>query len=477
MLLKANKLKKEYGVQEVLDIEHLEIWDGDRIGIVGVNGSGKSTLLHILYGDLDADEGQVERKCEIAMISQDGESQGEATDFYQSQMGIRKKQINSGGEKTRLAIAAAYSKQAPLLLADEPTTNLDEEGLETLEALLMGYPGAVVLISHDRKLLDQVCTTIWALEKGKIRIYPGNYTDWYEQRQREYRFTEFEYEQYQKEKKRLKQLVSQTSQKAKGMTKAPKRMGNSEARLHIGSIKEKRKKIDDRVKIFENRMDNLEVKERPEELPEIKMDLGASKPVKSKFAVKMKDITIQYGDHTVLQNLNFEIPAGKRCFLKGVNGSGKTSLIRYLMDDNPGVTYASDLKIGYVSQNHNTLDFNKTVLENVRYHSIFTEGIDRAVLANLNLSKQDINKKVSVLSGGERVKTALAQVLVSECNMLILDEPTNHMDIYAMEALEALLLKWKGTLLIVSHDRTFSGRLAEKMYLLEDSVITEQQYL
>lgn len=471
MLLRADKIKKEYGVQAVLDIEHLEIWDGERIGLVGINGSGKSTLLKILAGEAGPDEGQVERFCEIAMISQNGETTGEATEFYQSQMGIRKKEINSGGEKTRLAIAAAYSCQAPLLFADEPTTNLDQEGLEKLEEMMFNYPGAVVLISHDRSLLDQVCTTIWSLEAGKIRVYPGNYSEWLEQRQKEHQFIEDEYQQYQKDKKRIRQMVVQSSQKAKTMTKAPKRMGNSEARLHKNSIKEKRKKIDDKTKIFKTRLENLAEKERPLELPEIKMTLGNFKTVKSKYAVKMKDLTIQFGEHLIIDRQEIEIPAGQCSFLKGANGSGKTSLIKRILAGGDGVTLASDLKVGYVSQQHDTLDWNKTVLENVRYHSILTESVDRAVLANLNLSKEDINKKISVLSGGERVKAALAQVLVSECNMLILDEPTNHMDVYAIEALEALLKKWQGTLFLVSHDRTFTENLAERIFLIEDKKI------
>lgn len=227
MLLKGIGIKKEYGIQQVLDIEKLEIWEGDRIGLVGPNGAGKSTLLHILYGDGDADEGVITRNCSVAMIPQDGEAYGEAAGQMVSRMGLAKSAVKSGGEKTRMAIAAAFSAHAPLLFADEPTTNLDVEGIRTLEKMLCGYQGALVLISHDRELLDRVCTSIWELEEGNVRVFPGNYTAWYEERRREREFAMSEYEKYRSEKKRLEKNVSQIRQQAKTMTKPPKHMGSS----------------------------------------------------------------------------------------------------------------------------------------------------------------------------------------------------------------------------------------------------------
>lgn len=467
MLLKAGKIKKEYGIQEVLDIEKLEIYEGDRIGLVGPNGAGKSTLLHILYGDLEADEGQIERKCEIAMIPQTGEAFGEAASEMVSHFGLKDNAVKSGGEKTRMAIAAAFSMHASLLFADEPTTNLDVSGIETLERMLMGYQGAMVLISHDRQLLDNVCNTIWELEDGKIREFPGNYSAWYEERKREREFAMDEYEKYRSEKRRLEKTISQVKEDARGMMKPPRRMGRSEWILYKGTAAVQQGHVQSRGKAIESRLNHLDKKEKPKDLPAISMSLGAVNPIKARTAARVKALTVEYDGRKVLDEVTLEIPTGKRTFLVGPNGSGKTTLIRHLVEGGSNAFLTEGAKIGYFSQEHETLDWNKTVLENVRMCSAMPESIDRAVLANLYMKERDIHKKISVLSGGERVKTALAQILVSESNLLILDEPTNHMDIYTMEALEELLRKWKGTMLVITHDRKLVENLADLVVALK----------
>lgn len=467
MLLSAKGIKKEYGIQEVLDIEKLEIEEGSRIGLTGYNGAGKSTLLHILYGDLKPDEGTVTRRGEISMISQSGEADGEAGGQYISRMNLRGSACKSGGEKTRMAIASAFSQHAPLLLADEPTTNLDVEGIETLEKMLVGYQGAMVLISHDRQLLDKVCNTIWELEEGKIRVFPGNYSQWFEQRKQEREFARLEYEKYDTEKKRLTKAVGQMKQEAKGMLKPPKRMGHSEWMLYKGTAAVQQGHVQSRGKAMESRLEHLEKKERPKELPHISMSLGASTPVKSRIAARVKELTVEYDGRKVLDQVTLEIPTGKRTFLTGRNGSGKTTLVRHLVEGGVRSFVSEGVKIGYFAQEHEILDSDKTVLENVRKSSAVTESVDRAVLANLYMKERDIHKKISVLSGGECVKTALARVLVSQCNLLILDEPTNHMDIYTCEALERLLMQWKGTMLIISHDRKLIENLAENVINLQ----------
>ena len=170
MLLYAQNIKKEYGIRTVLDIEKLEIQDGDRIGLIGRNGAGKSTLLGVLAGRISCEEGVIKRNCPMAEILQSGESAGDLEGRYISQLGLKDSALKSGGERTRKAIGAAFSQGAPLLFADEPTTNLDEEGIKTLEKLITGYRGAVLMISHDRTLLDRVCTKIWELEEGRLTV-------------------------------------------------------------------------------------------------------------------------------------------------------------------------------------------------------------------------------------------------------------------------------------------------------------------
>lgn len=472
MLLSAQNILKEYGIQSVLNVKKIEIREGDRIGLVGRNGSGKSTLLKILSGQNKPDDGVVKRYCEIACIGQDGESDGEADELHISRMHLRESAGESGGERTRRAIAAAFSKHAPLLFADEPTTSLDAAGIRELESMLFSYHGAVVLISHDRALLDDVCTQIWEIEDGDIRVFPGNYSDWYEQRSREREYQQFEYDQYRQKKKNLEKSIGEVRQQAGKMQKPPKQMGHSEWMLYKGTATVQQNHVQKRGKAMMSRLEQMEKKERPKEMPEVSLKMSDSKKIKGKNAARFTGLSFSYEKcRPVLKNVICDIPAGKRTFLVGENGSGKSTMLTCLHNRMEGTFLTGEASVGYFSQNYNLLDAKKTVLENVRETAVVPEHICRAVLINLYLNQNDLDKKAEVLSGGERVKTALAKVLVSGCNFLILDEPTNHMDIYTMEGLERLLEDFDGTLLAVSHDRRFVENLSDLVYCLKDGQI------
>lgn len=482
MLLSAKNLIKEYGDRTVFEIDRLEIADGDRIGLTGRNGAGKSTLLGILSGRIKADAGVVTPHCKIAELLQDagiaGEEKGasdreEADGRYVSQMKIRDSAFKSGGESMRLSIAKAFSQHAPLLFADEPTTNLDVEGIKALEKMLRGFRGAVVLISHDRKLLDTVCTKIWELEEGKLRIFDGNYSAWCEQRAREREFANFEYEQYRREKKRLERNIISVRQEAGQAGKPPKRMSSSEWMLYKGIAKVQQGHVESRAKAMGSRLSHLEVKEKPTELPRVSMKLPERLQMKNKIAARAEHLTVMFGENVVLYDASFQIRTGKKTFLVGENGAGKSTLIHALLEGGEGTFITSDAKIGYFSQNQDTLVYDKSVLENVREGAVVPEHICRAVLMNLCMQKEELDKKISVLSGGERVKTALAKVLLSGCNFLILDEPANHCDIYTMEAMEKLLADFDGTALIVSHDRKLVENLADVILEVKDGWVTE----
>ena len=468
MLLKAQNIKKEYGIQEILEIDTLQIEDFDRIGLVGKNGAGKSTLMSILAGDLEPDEGYVKRFCPIARIRQSQEAKGPVQGSYISRLGLKDSAVKSGGERTRLAIGAAFSQNAPLLMADEPTTNLDLEGILLLEKMMAGFRGAILLISHDRALLDRICTTIWELEDGKLRVFEGNYSQWTAQKERERNFEQFQYDQYQKEKKRLTQNIRDFREQSRQMIKPPKQMSSSEWMLYKGGAAVRQGHVQARTRATLSRLEHLEKRERPAQLPEVSMKLPDTKKIRARYAISVRDLTIQYGEKTVFKKLNFFLPSGTRTVIAGPNGSGKSSLIRAILDRVPGVSITSEASIAYLSQDQDTLNPKKTVLENVLEDAAFPEHICRAVLDNLCMSPLDIKKPVFLLSGGERVKTALAKVLVSGCNLLILDEPTNHIDVYTMAGLEHLLSSYDGTLLAVSHDRAFIEHVADQVYVMKD---------
>ena len=467
LLLQADHVSKSFGDRLLFAFDRLEIHSGDRIGLVGANGAGKSTLLAVLRGDEPADTGRIDRRCAIAMARQSGEADGTADGpslRLLSPGGGRK----SGGERTRHALAAAFSQDAPLLFADEPTTNLDLDGIEQLQKLLLDNRGAVVLISHDRALLDRFCTSIWAIENSGLRAYPGGYSDYLAQRDRERSFEQFEYEQYRAEKSRLQQEVYSRREQTRAMRKAPKRMGNSEARLHKGKAAGQQGQLAKRAGILAKRLERLEEKQRPADLPQVRMTPGGASPVTARCAARVEGLTVRYGKRTVLQNASFELVTGTRTVMLGANGAGKTTLLEHLMRGGAHARFAGGVKAGYFSQNHDVLEPDKTVLENARDGSPLAEHEVRAILANLGLADGDVFKPAGVLSGGERAKAAFARLLASDCNLLVLDEPTNHLDLYALEALERLLTCWQGTLLVVTHDRRLAERLAQRLLFVEN---------
>ena len=476
-ILEANGRQVSFGDRQLLDIDRLTVWDGDRIGLIGENGAGKTTLLRLLSGDLSPEAGQVRRMSPAAMIRQQGNADaGEDAETRALFHARETREGLSGGEMTRNRIAGALSARSGLLLADEPTTDLDREGLDLLRRKLSGFPGAVVLVSHDRALLREICTRIWYLEDGKITDFPGGYDAFTEERTRQRERAAFEYDQYRTEQKRLKEAAQRMTEWASQVKKAPSRMGNSEARLHthewtnavLGLSSAKRK--------IQNRMEHLEVKEKPRALPEIKMKLGVTHPVEAKNALEFRCAFLQADGKTLLRDTGFVLPTGSRTALIGPNGCGKTTLLRVLTGQaGDGVQFRGNarfnpaVRTGWFDQHHeSTLNLNGSVLENIMRESVHPEHFARTVMACLGIRGDDVFKTLNLLSGGERAKTALGKLLLMDCNTLLLDEPTNHLDLFTMEELEKLLANYGGTLLFVSHDEEFIRKTATRIVRFEE---------
>ena len=476
LLLEGMNIQKRYGERTVLEVERLAIYEGDRIGLIGENGAGKSTLLAILCGAMRPDAGEVRRRCPVALIRQGGDTESALDRRLEAEFHAPESREGlSGGEQTRRRIAGALSQAAPLLLADEPTTDLDAPGVERLRARLSAYDGAILLVSHDRSLLNALCNRIWHLEDGAITEFPGNYDDYREELRRRREFMQFEYDQYRAEASRLKAAARKQAEWASSVRKAPKRMGNSEARLHTREYTDAVLGRSHAKKKLEGRIERLEVKQRPRDLPDIRMALGAERPIASKTALEIRGKRLSAQGRALLADFRLTLPTGSRTALMGGNGCGKTTLLRAIMGGLPeGIEWRGDVRfnpaarVGWFDQDHGrTLDPRATALENAMAESALPESVARTVLARLNLPGDQVFKPTSALSGGERAKVALARLMLGDYNMLVLDEPTNHLDVFTLQALEALLSGYGGTLLFVSHDRAFVDAVATRIIRFE----------
>ena len=474
LLIEANNIKKYFGDRLVLDIDDLKIYSEDRIGIVGRNGVGKTTLINILTNRLAPDEGFVKLYGSYSYISQLEEPDNKSiSGELASKFGIEPiwNDYMSGGEKTRFKLANALDDNSMMLFADEPTSNVDMEGIQLIEEMFEEYKGTLIVISHDRNFLDKLCNKILELEDGKIKIYNGNYTDYKNQKLLERERAEFEYEEYIKEKKRLEGVIIDTKQKVKSIKKVPRRMGNSEARLHKMGSQNARANLERAVKNVKKRIEHLEVREKPKVDPRIKLDVQHSTELHSKIIIEGKNINKSFGDKIIFKNAEFNIYNGSKIAFIGPNGCGKSTLIKMILDNNHTIKIAKGAKIGYFSQDMSILDNNLSILDNVMESSIYPESFARLLLARLLFRGEEVYKNVNVLSGGELVKVSFAKIVLQDINLLILDEPTNYMDIDALEVIEETLKDYDRTLLFVSHDRRFVDSIADHIMTIENHKI------
>lgn len=453
-IVEANHIK--YYVQDrlLLDINKLKVNQKDRIGLVGRNGSGKTSLLHIMAGEIAPEEGEIIQHAYVKLLPQLKQTQA----------------TKSGGEMTQEYIQQALNANGALLLADEPTTNLDTAHIEWVEKKLRAWEGALIIVSHDRALLDALCTIIWEIKEGRLTVYKGNYSDYTEQKEVEHNQEQQAFEKYQKEKSQLEEAMRQKAEQAQRATKRPKHVSNSEGRIKGAKpyFANKQKKLRKTVTAFESRLENLETVEKPREVPPIRMNVPNKESLKNQVILRAEAVSGIIGGHNLWDASDFYLRGGDKLAVIGPNGSGKTTLIEKIINQEAGMTVSPSVKIGYFAQNLNILDTEKTVLENVGSTSNQSETLIRTVLARMHFFNEDVYKPVNVLSGGERVKVALSKVFLSDVNMLVLDEPTNFLDVESLEALEALLSGYEGTIIFVSHDRQFIGNIATRILEIQN---------
>ncbi len=481
LLLQAENIMVSFGEQKILDFDRFVVYQGERIGLVGANGAGKTTLLRVLAGELEPDGGTVKSMCDTHFFRQFSEGidpfelDGKEMKALQIQDKVWQETV-SGGEDTRMRLAWMFSSGKSLVFLDEPTANLDMEGITLLKHKLLELD-TMVIVSHDRALLNAICTRIVEIREGKLSEYEGNYDDYTRLREQAVQRQWTEYENYTSEKRRLEKVYQQKKQKAASIEKLPKGMSPREAKLrnfisrHPKDAKAGR--MESSAKNVLERLEHMEVKEKPRELPKMRPDFRLTNPPENAVVIKGEGICFSYDDGgEIFRDASFQIRNRSRVAVVGANGAGKTTLLKLIRQEYPleegSIYVVPKAAIGLLDQNMASIDYEKTVLENVMADSVQNESIARTILARLLLSAQDIRKKAGVLSGGERIKLAFAKLFVGRANVLILDEPTNYLDIPSVEALEEMFGEYEGVLVFVSHDEAFIRACATEVLEVKD---------
>ncbi|WP_261128868.1 Msr family ABC-F type ribosomal protection protein [Bacillus sp. Marseille-Q3570] len=476
--IQLEKIEISFLDRVILKVPKLAVHQFDRIGIVGMNGAGKSTLLKLMDGRLVPDKGQVKRFIEFSYFDQVASPIDAEVDYETSgKLSIPKIPIDnfSGGELTRLKLAQIFSTYKEGLLIDEPTTHLDEAGTQFLIEQLNYYYGALVLVSHDRYVLDQLVTKIWEIEGAAVTEYSGNYSDYVEQKERQRKQQQEKHERYEREKVRLLRAADEKMRKAEAITQANSHLSKKEAKAKANKMfmtKSKdtsQKGVQRAAKAIEQRVSQLDAVEAPKEEQKLRFNQPSTLKLHNKFPIMANGLTLMNGGKMLLHEASFQFPLGKTIAIKGPNGSGKTTLLKHIFENREGLDISPKAVIGHYQQMSYQFKKDETVLNFIKVRSDYVESRIRAVLHTMNFKGSDLKKCVKELSGGEAIRLELCRLFLGRYNILILDEPTNFLDVHCIEALECFLKGYEGTVLLVSHDRTFIDRVADCVYEIEDN--------
>jgi len=513
-----NNITAKLGGMDVLKGVSFTINSGERLGLIGANGSGKTTTLRVLMGEEEPSRGSVTlasetrlgyvpqyvdagddelvidwlltehialgnalTKAENRMASATADETELAMSEYQDaleqydryetdrwpqraprildSLGLTYKEDQkigslSGGEKNILSLARTLLIEPNFLVLDEPGNHLDFMGLAWLEEFLLRFKGAVLIVSHNRHTLDRVTGGILELEDGQVTRYKGGYSEYRATKLRNLISQQADYGANQKRLAQLEALVKrlELTARARPSLTAGKRLRSRRSQL---------------------KRENAQAVEKPTmDVSAIDADFGVAK-TQSNIVLRLRGYNRAFGDLSLLENVDFDITSGERVAIIGPNGSGKTSLLRDVIADgawdNEVVRIGPSVRLGYAAQEQEVLEGNRTILDEIMDAPPQTN--ETAAFAHLRkflFTREDLRKKVSNLSAGERNRLQLARLTKLKPNFLILDEPTNHMDIPAREAIEEALSEYKGSILVVSHDRYFLDKVVNRVVELED---------
>lgn len=525
IVLSCNNLNKSFGIDSILENVNFTVNEYDKIGIIGVNGTGKTTLFKIISGIYGYDSGDIytSKDCEIGYLEQNTNFHSENTIFeevlevfkdviemekylrnlehkiseessnansttleklmneysnkleafsdmngygYKSEAkGVLKGlgfsdedmdkpiSILSGGEKTRVLLGKLLLKKPTLLLLDEPTNHLDSEAIEWLEVFLKQYKGTVILISHDRYFLDQVVNRIFEIHNKKLKTYNGNYSDFIEASAIEKELELKKFEDQQKDIKKQEESIERL--KAFGREKHLKRARSKEKALAKVDVLDKPETYRKKARIEFN--------------PSV---------TSGNDVLQLRNVSMGYGERILFKDLNLDIYRGEKVALIGANGIGKSTLFKIIMNEivplSGDIKFGTNVNVSYFHQEQKTLNLDNTIIDEIwEDNKQLTQTTLRSMLGAFLFEGEDVFKKISTLSGGERARVAILKLILSNANLLLLDEPTNHLDIDSKEVLEEALSGYTGTIFTISHDRYFLNTVVDKVLVLDENGITE----
>lgn len=505
MLLRCIDIEKSFGDLSILKGVSLEIRRGEKIGLVGSNGAGKSTLANIIFGEMMADTGTIlryDQDIRVGYLRQAAAyslntlnpvlaEHSESFLETASQMGLNQVarwdeerfQALSGGEKTKLALAQVWTSSPDLLILDEPTNHMDIHGVEWLAEEIKKYQGAALIISHDRWFLDQAITRIYELEWGKAKEYPGNYSFYRQEKQRQFASQLHRYQTEQKEQRQIEAEITRLKQwSAKGHREAGKVGKAADMRAGVKEygrkqVKKRDQQIKSRIKMLERKRTEGTERPREESRPQFEFEAAGKR---GRRIIEATGLSKSYGQKTLFTNSDFFIQRGEKLGLIGPNGCGKTTLIRIILNqetqDSGELWLSPSLKPGCLSQDITDIDTEKNALDIMGVSQKDEVTKVRTMLANMGFDAAMVAKPAAKLSLGERTRLKLAAMIIQQNDLLILDEPTNHLDLHSREMLEETLLDYDGTIIIASHDRYLLERVCDKLLVFADGIITKLTY-
>lgn len=481
--LELKNIEVNFGNKELVAIKYLTVYENDRIGIVGRNGQGKTTLLNLIQGKLSPNSGEVNRFVEFNYFKQ----MEETNNLYEfddlnaeliSRFTIPRNTIEvlSGGEENKLRLARVLSNYKMGLLMDEPTTHLDGKSIQLLIDELSYYYGTMILVSHDRYFLNQLVNKIWEIEDGKVTEYPGNYSDYMKQKEQKKLEEARGFEKVEKEKTRLEQAITQKRKQAKKMSSVSEKNKKRNIKPdRLSSSKQKdsaQKAVQKSAKALESRVNHLEDIEKKETIKPIQFPTSSALELYNRFPIMGQSINLYAGDKLLLDNVDFQFPLGKRIAITGDNGTGKSTLLHSILNEAEGVIVSKKVIFSSYKQMDYKLTGSVPVIDYLMKQTDYPENTVRSILNNLGFKQTEILKPVNTLSGGEAIRISMASLFVRPSNVLILDEPTNFIDIQTIEALEGFIKQYPGTIIFTSHDNYFVEKIADQIWKITDKKLS-----